>query len=346
MSSRIAVCGQQPVCTPTMRSAGEHALPLEDGGVLLGEDVVGHHHDATLARSNARHRHATSSVLPVPTGPPMPTRSGAPRRDRRGAGGVVVSWSWSWWRAHGGCSRQDGEQSGGEQVRACSTAAISTTGPVRAGRSAIGPGGGARTRLGDDASPSAASRAVSAATREGVEAEQAHGGLGRRGDRVVHGEPGRRRAAPSPAATPTAPRATGWCGAVGQPSTERQHRGGPAARRRPARAGARAGATRPAAARPGCGRRPRRRARRAAVGHVVGPPADATVAAASAASMSPAVCSRPTHDRPRASPTSTIAPVGDRRLDAGGVDVAAGREAAVGEQRGSGERRSGHQKRK
>ena len=47
MSSRIAVCGQQPVCTATIRSVGARR-PAQEVGVLGGVDVVGHHRQRQL----------------------------------------------------------------------------------------------------------------------------------------------------------------------------------------------------------------------------------------------------------------------------------------------------------
>ena len=41
MSSRIAVCGQPPVSTARIRSAGSASWRVEEFGVLLREDVVG-----------------------------------------------------------------------------------------------------------------------------------------------------------------------------------------------------------------------------------------------------------------------------------------------------------------
>ena len=113
---------------------------------------------------------------------------------------------------------------------------------------------------------------------------------------------------------------------------------GPAARRRPARAGGRAGATPPRSGgdrdagvglgvergeHVADGSPPRRRRRRPAVAWP--PPARRRRARR---------CEPAARRTPRASRSSVIAPVGDGRLDAGRVGVAAGREAPVGEEHG------------
>ena len=91
MSSRIAVCGQHPVCTLTMRSGASTSLRCR----IAASSRVKMSLVTTASESSAaseRHRHDTSSVLPLPTGPPMPTRSAVPvARCRWGS-----SWSWSW----------------------------------------------------------------------------------------------------------------------------------------------------------------------------------------------------------------------------------------------------------
>ena len=75
VSSRIAVCGQPPVSTPSTRSAGRASLAHEELGVLARVDVVRDHADAKARRAATRTSRSTSIVLPEPTGPPMPRRT-------------------------------------------------------------------------------------------------------------------------------------------------------------------------------------------------------------------------------------------------------------------------------
>ena len=48
----------------------------QDLRVLLGVDVVGDDRDLVVGRAGALHSTSSSAVLPEPTGPPTPTRSG------------------------------------------------------------------------------------------------------------------------------------------------------------------------------------------------------------------------------------------------------------------------------
>ena len=149
MSSRIAVCGQQPVCTPTMRSTVEHALALEDGGVLGGEDVVRDDGDA-----DARRRRRGTGTRPARScrcPPDRRCRRAGPRRvDRvaivRRRGRVVVI------GAHGRLPQVTNSRL---SSAACPAAAISTTGPgpAPAGRRARPVGGGQRPRATTAAPP-------------------------------------------------------------------------------------------------------------------------------------------------------------------------------------------------
>ena len=73
MSSRIAVCGQHPVSTAAIRSSGSTA----DGRkAFASSEVKMSLVTTTSERSSRSNRHSdpTSVVLPLPTGPPMPTR--------------------------------------------------------------------------------------------------------------------------------------------------------------------------------------------------------------------------------------------------------------------------------
>ena len=56
MSSRIAVCGQPPVSTAPIRSAGERLVAHEELGVLLREDVVGHDREVVVVAEQPAER--------------------------------------------------------------------------------------------------------------------------------------------------------------------------------------------------------------------------------------------------------------------------------------------------
>ena len=90
MSSRIAVCGQPPVSTARIRSAGSTPVRRRNCGVLGRVDVVRDDADARArrrARGRARRR---GELLPEPTGPPMPirrARSAGKERSLSRAGG-------------------------------------------------------------------------------------------------------------------------------------------------------------------------------------------------------------------------------------------------------------------
>ena len=73
MSSRIAVCGQHPVSTAAIRSSGSTAAARK---AFASSEVKMSLVTTTSERSSRSNRHndPTSVVLPLPTGPPMPTR--------------------------------------------------------------------------------------------------------------------------------------------------------------------------------------------------------------------------------------------------------------------------------
>ena len=90
MSSRIAACGQPPVSTARMRLGGQRLVADQELGVLAGEDVVGDDAEAVASSRSARQSASSSAVLPLPTGPPMPTVNGA-RADSRARSGAARS---------------------------------------------------------------------------------------------------------------------------------------------------------------------------------------------------------------------------------------------------------------
>ena len=103
MSSRMAVCGQQPVSHPDDALGVEHGLALEDGGVLGGEDVVGHDDDRELVGEG-----------PAQAGDQLGLA--ARRRGRRCRRAGRRPWPgrgrWSWsgpWCAPMGCSCSGGQ---------------------------------------------------------------------------------------------------------------------------------------------------------------------------------------------------------------------------------------------
>ena len=74
MSSRIAVCGQQPVRTATIRSSS--STPLGAGSRRPRScRCRWSPRPGDISSRSSRHSAATSAVLPLPTGPPMPIRS-------------------------------------------------------------------------------------------------------------------------------------------------------------------------------------------------------------------------------------------------------------------------------
>ena len=82
MSSRIAACGQPPVSTARMRCGGQRLVARQELGVLAREDVVGDDAEADARRAAAGTAPARSAVLPLPTGPPMPTVNARARKSR------------------------------------------------------------------------------------------------------------------------------------------------------------------------------------------------------------------------------------------------------------------------
>ena len=83
MSSRIAVCGQQPVSTARIRSAGSTAVAAAGSRRPRWCRCRWSRRPGRSSPASARHSAATSAVLPEPTGPPMPMRSA---RGPRGSG--------------------------------------------------------------------------------------------------------------------------------------------------------------------------------------------------------------------------------------------------------------------
>ena len=91
-SSRMAVCGQPPVSTPVMRSGASAPERVRNSRILFGVDVIGDRGDVVVI-AHALHSRSISAVLPEPTGPPTPTRSGPwGRRDAVHVRNSLVYW--------------------------------------------------------------------------------------------------------------------------------------------------------------------------------------------------------------------------------------------------------------
>jgi hypothetical protein len=74
-SSRMAVCGQPPGLHAHDALGRQRAADGQDALVFLGVDVVGDGDQVVLV-AHGLAQHFQQVVLPEPTGPPMPTRSG------------------------------------------------------------------------------------------------------------------------------------------------------------------------------------------------------------------------------------------------------------------------------
>ena len=266
MSSRIAVCGQQPVCTASIRSSGEDGVAAQEVGVLGRVDVVGDDGEVVARRPSVRQSAAASAVLPEPTGPPSPTRSGPCRA-----------------RDAGGCGRVDVVVQ--VVIRRQRTCPSVRRGPRRGGRGAgrwpAGQVVRSRRPRGDGVDLGREPRG-DGGDGERVEGEQPLRGRRRAADRQVGGGRRRRPAASSPPAAAATPSAIGWCGRSGSPS----HAGDGQARR-PTRTRPRP-CCRDAARSAGDGVRASASASSAASVGSVGPHA----AAARPAATAPAVASR------------------------------------------------------
>ena len=100
MSSRIAACGQPPVSTARIRSAGRASLRTRNSAssrVKMSFVTTPSERESRSARQSAR----TSAVFPLPTGPPMPTVNARRRRSSRRVRGAAVRGTPPWagpWR--------------------------------------------------------------------------------------------------------------------------------------------------------------------------------------------------------------------------------------------------------
>ena len=75
MSSRIAVCGHAPVSTGLIRSSANTAMRRSASASSVVKMSLVTTTMLTVG-ANCRHSAATNAVLPLPTGPPIPIRSG------------------------------------------------------------------------------------------------------------------------------------------------------------------------------------------------------------------------------------------------------------------------------
>ena len=337
MSSRIAVCGQQPVRTGVIRSTVEHARPLQEVGVFGGVDVVGHDREVELVSQRpaerGHQRGLAAADRPADADPQCPARArrdGVLVRPVLVRTGTVVMVKTQRVSPPLGCALRPAGR-----------------GPERTDR--------ATRRAGRPQLRRRARHLVDVAGEPGqygggphrVEGKQAHRRAGRPGHRLVSGDPRRvptrrirprpqpPRAQPHDAPRPGTPRSrrpppSAWsscrrpCGRPRRlPAGGRSRHGWPRAppgRRHPARPpGPRAAAPAPAAATPpaaqatGSGHRPRRRSAPQKSKRVTGnhplvpvPVHQEHAAAASPAATSPAVRSRPRRNASRVARSLTV----------------------------------------
>ncbi len=243
MSSRIAVCGQQPVSTATIRSIGSTpAARSASASSVVKMSLV-----TTTIESSSRssvQSAPTRVVLPLPTGPPTPTRSA--RSPGRAVGVVMVTSDGCRGRrrrgvGHGRCLRVAGARqatnSRWSQVPWCSPR-ISVRVPPAPGSALAGrdcPG----RRVGDQRRRPRRQPGLQRRAGDRVEAEQAHG----RGDdgvgEVVDAD--RRRVVRRRRRRPPPRRRARPAGAGRRASSRPRRAPGAATRRaRPGRAGGRA----------------------------------------------------------------------------------------------------------
>ena len=324
MSSRIAVCGQQPVSHRADPLGRQHAVAPQEVGVLGGVDVVGHHGQRAARRPSARHSAATSAVLPRADRPAdadaQRARPAGQRRVRVDAG-VVVRVRRSSRVVVVRSGRKETHLPGGVELGERCRAAGAARGRQ------VAPAG---RRRGAAASAATASHVGGQAGeqrvhRVRVEAEQPHRRAGRAGDA--------RRTRPTSAASagvaarprPRPRRARAAGAGRRRPRQVVSAATGHSAPRRPAAAPGPAPAT-PArsAGDGGPGVEPRRRARPTSPASPAG--RSAARPRRSAAATRPAVCSRPRRNAAR-SATSLTRPAATAASSAAGVRVAAGREA-------------------
>ena len=339
MSSRMAVCGQQPVCDGDDAARRRGRPPAQGVGVLGGVDVVGHDADAQLVGQRAAQRgdqRGLAACRPV-------------RRCRRGASAARAvdarrggSWSRSWLvdvvaDAHGrGACCQDAKSA--HSGRDWSSASDVRDGADVAGRSLRAARSAGRRASATPVDLAAEVGERAAVTSNGSSAEQAQRRPRRPGDRARAPRPARprrripaggcdraperdRRATGGPARRAGRDGRSGPAGRASRSSARALRPEAPRAARasgvRASRRGRRApsqrirrGRRRAAATR----RRPRRRRRpgpRSAAGRAGTPPGTATswTRPSATAASRPSVCAwPPSGNRPSASRSSAASP--------------------------------------